>query len=157
MFLEFRNNDTLHDDLILHFGGHEIVCDSYYFALDRAIEPDSENPDKIKKVLVRLLEQWYQFVLKAKSGEILYLPFDFSDEYVGCLRCEFQKENIHLSIGYLQGWEGWTFYPSNISEYVISRKYFIKSGDVNLELSKKDFIFKIKKNIEEIEKMSRRD
>lgn len=55
MILEFRDNNTLHDDLFLHFGEQIIECDSYYFALDRNIEPDNEYADKLKPFLKNYL------------------------------------------------------------------------------------------------------
>ena len=149
MILEFRDNNTLHDDLFLHFGEQIIECDSYYFALDRNIEPDNEDADKIKAVLKELLNQWKLYISGAKSGEIIYLPFDFSDEYTGCLKCEFQNDLVFLTIGYLQ-FEGWSFFPSDISTYVKSNKLFIKSKDLTVKIQKKEFLNQIKQNIESI-------
>lgn len=149
MLLEFCDNKTLHNDLILHFGGLEIESDSYYFALDKNILPESEDAKKIKLVIKKLLEQWKTFVSKAKSNEIIYLPFDFSDEYTGCIKCEFQNADVLMTIGYLD-FQGWIFFPSDISEYVKSSRYFIKSKDVSLKLKKSDFLKQIKENINSI-------
>ncbi len=150
MFLEFRDNNTLHNDLIFNFDGQIIECDSYYFALDRLIEPEKEDSNKIKKVLTKLLEQWQLYVSRSKSGEIIFLPFDFSDEYTGCLKCEFQNSEVCTTVGYL-GFEGWILFPSDISKFVKSSLYFIKSKDKVLNFGKSEFIRQIKENIKAIQ------
>ncbi len=150
MLLEFRDNKTLHNDLILHFNGLEIESDSYYFALDRNVKPENEDADKIKIVIKRLLEQWKSYVSRAKSDEVIYLPFDFSGEYTGCIKCEFQNTDVLLTIGYLD-FQGWSFFPSEISEYVQSSRFFIKSKDFTLKLKKSDFLQQIKENIQTID------
>ena len=149
MLIEFRDNNTHHHDLFLHFADQVIECDSYYFALDRNIEPDKENADKIRAVIRELLNQWKLYVSRAKSGEVIYLPFDFSDEYTGCLKCEFENVSVLLTIGYLQ-FESWLFFPSDISTYVKSNKLFIKSKDSTLRLEKSKFLNQIKENLKSI-------
>lgn len=146
MLLEFRDNKTLHNDLVLNVGGLEIESDSYYFALDKNIKPESEDADKIKIVIKSLLAQWKNYVSRAKSGEVIYLPFDFSDEYTGCIRCEFQNADVLLTIGYLE-LQGWSFFPSDISEYVKSSRYFIRSKDLTMKFEKSAFLKQIKENI----------
>ena len=149
MILEFRDNNTHHNDLFLHFGDQIIECDSYYFALDRNVEPEKEDIDKIKAVIKELLNQWKMYVSRAKSGEIIYLPFDFSDEYTGCLKCEFEDDFVSLTVGYLQ-FEGWLFFPSDISSYIKSNKLFIKSKDSIIKLKRGYFLKQIKQNIQDI-------
>lgn len=149
MLIEFRDNNSLHNDLFLHFGDQVIECDSYYFALDQNIKPEKEDADKIKTVIKELLNQWKLYVSRLKSDEVIYLPFDFSDEYTGCLRCESQNDYVLLTVGYLQ-FEGWLFCPSDISTYVKSNKLFIKSKDSNAKLRKSEFLSQIKQSIESI-------
>lgn len=149
MLIEFRDNNTRHNDLFLHVGNQVIECDSYYFALDRNIEPEKEDAGKVKTVIKALLNQWKIYVSRAESNEIIYLPFDFADEYTGCLKCEFQNDSVLLSVGYLQ-FEGWAFFPSDIITVVKSSTIFIRSKDLVLELEKRDFLNKIKENIHSI-------
>lgn len=117
------------------------------FAIDPNIEPDKEDADKVKTVLKKLLDQWKLYVSRMKADEIIYLPFDFSDEYTGCLRCEFQNDFVLLTVGYLQS-VGWLIFPSDISNYVKSSKLFIKSKVLTIKLRKKEFLNQIKQNIE---------
>lgn len=147
MLLEIQDNQTLHDDLFLYFGEEIIKCDSYWFASDQNIEPNKEDADKVKTVIRELLNQWKLYVSGAKSGEVIYLPFDFSDEYTGCLRCEFQNDFVLLRVGYLQ-FNGLIFFPSDISTYVKSNKLFIKSKDSIIKLPRSEFLNQIKRNIE---------
>lgn len=147
MFFKFLDNDTLHNDLIFNIGNQTIECDSYYFAIDIYIEREREDSEKIKLVLRKLLEQWKLYVSKAKSDETFFLPFDFSCEYTGCLKCEFQNSEIEIQIGYLQNFMSVSFFPSDISSFVKSSYYFVKSKDFSLSLNKSDFIQQIKENL----------
>jgi hypothetical protein len=115
--LEFRDNDTAHDDLHLSFAGAEETADSYYLALDNGIEPDDESPSKARLVLRRLLEQWREHLRAASDGDVLFLPYDFSDQYTGCLRCQRNPTGLFISHGYSSR-EGWSFNPSDIGDYV---------------------------------------
>ena len=117
--LEFRDNGTAHDDVHLSFEVAEEIADSYYFALDNGVEPDDESPSKVFRVLRRLLEQWREHLNAASDGDVLFLPYDFSDQYTGCLRCERNAHGLHIAHGY-SAREGWSFNPSDITEYVNS-------------------------------------
>ena len=57
----------------------------------------------------------------------MYLPFDFSDEYTGCLRCERKEDRFVIVDGFsLQ--EGWSVNPSDISDYIYNIRDFQASG-----------------------------
>jgi len=121
--LELRDNGTAHDDVHLSFEGIEEIADSYYLVLDNGVEPDDESPSKALLVLRRLLEQWREYLNVASQGEVLFLPYDFSDQYTGCLRCERNAVGFHVAHGYSSR-EGWSFNPSDISDYVRSIEDF---------------------------------
>lgn len=87
---------------------------------------------------------------KSKIRRNYFLPFDFSAEYTGCLKCEFQNSKVKLKIGYLQNYVSVAFFPSDISEFVKSSYYFVKSKDFLLSLGKSEFIEQIKENIKAI-------
>lgn len=115
--LQFEDNDTAHDDLVLRLAGQSFRCDSYYLALDSQLMPGQEDADKVRVVLRRLLEQWISAVEDIPDGGSVYLPYDFSDQHTGWLRC--QRSGTHVDI--YRGWaeiEGWSFSPSTVGEYL---------------------------------------
>jgi Fe2+ transport system protein FeoA len=114
--LRYEDNGTGHDDLVLYFGDHRLVGDSYYLSLDM-VEADNESPEKTARVLARLLEQWLVYVENGVSGEICYLPFDFSDQSTGWLRCVFDNGLVELQPGAAPT-EGWSLMPSQIRDHV---------------------------------------
>ncbi len=135
--LTFNDNGTGHRDIVLCFAGQKWICDSYYFVIDGELLPEAEDERKIRLVLKRLLEQWLQAIQTLKSGEIAYLPYDFSDQYTGWLRC------TRTPNGYLvaQGWssvEGWSFSPSSVGDLLHHLDGFRSDGP-ELELEASDF------------------
>jgi hypothetical protein len=146
MFLEFRDNSTAHEDLFFTFNGRVRTCDSYYFRLDRNLDPDEEGPEKAKNVLKRLLEQWLEFVEDSWSGEIVFLPYDFSDQYIGCLRCEVQNASVSLTDGYLEI-PGASIYPSDIEDLVKSKSYFTVTDKSLVLMQKADLALELRTNI----------
>lgn len=85
--------------------------DSYYYVLDH---PVTEAPDPIASMRA-LLDQWRTLVETTPSGEVFYLPHDFSDQHTRWLRGTVAGEDISL----VPGWsrvEGWSFYPSDVLE-----------------------------------------
>ena len=147
MRLEFKDNRTAHQDLFFSFNGKVRKCDSYYFALDRNLASEDESPEKVRVVLKRLLEQWLEYVENSVSGNILYLPYDFSDEYIGCLRCEVADSFVSLTDGYLSI-SGYSIFPSEISDLVRTSSYFTVSDKNSTQIQKQDFIRELKENIE---------
>jgi hypothetical protein len=149
MFLEFKDNNTAHEDLLFHFNGKVKRCDSYYFALDRVIAPEDESPEKVRVVLKRLLGQWLEYVNNSASGDILYLPYDFSDQYIGCLRCEVADSYVTLIEGYLNI-DGYFIPPSDISDLVKTKRYFTVSNKNSIQIQKQDFVDELKENIKSV-------
>lgn len=104
-----------HADLTLRFGDETAVCDIYFFAIDHHFLPGEEGLPKIHASLRRLFEQWLAAVRRVQVGEVAYLPYDFSDEYTGWLRCTRSPEGFEV----IRGWcavEGWSFSPSDIGD-----------------------------------------
>ena len=149
MLLKFKDNQTAHNDLLFTFNGRVKKCDSYYFALDRNLGVEEENPEKIRKVLKRLLEQWLESVNISDSGSFLYLPYDFSDEYVGCLRCEVSDSFLLLTDGYLNV-GGYCYFPSDVGELIKTNSDFTATDQSSVEIHKQEFTRQLKENIENV-------
>lgn len=113
--LDFKDNGSLHDDLILHIGGQDFVCDTYYLSLDRGVSVDREDAGKIRMVLARLMNQWLDALNEVPDGGTIYLPYDFSDQYTGWLECR----RGGFDVGVSRGWaslEGWAIMPSALGD-----------------------------------------
>ncbi|WP_457389354.1 hypothetical protein [Roseateles sp. P5_E1] len=135
--LDFEDNESGHGDIALRFAGREWVCDSYYLALDDKLLPQAEDAAKVRAVLKRLHEQWLETAQSLCAGETAYLPYDFSDQYTGWLRC------CRTQNGYLltQGWssvEGWSFSPSAVGPLLRELREFRADGP-ELEIGDSEF------------------
>ncbi len=125
--LRFKSNGTGHDDVELRLEEHAWVCDSYYFAIDRNVLPERRDDPKIRTVLRRLLEQWASAVRNLQDGAVVFLPYDFSDEYTGWLSCTRRGAVIDVS----RGWalvEGWSISPSDVGSHLSSLRDFRLDG-----------------------------
>lgn len=123
--LNFEPNGTAHDDVILIFAGLSYRCDSYYFALDQSLYSDREDDSKVRAVVRRLLEQWREAVASLEPNEFAYLPYDFSDQCTGWLRCHRSAGTAHVEV--VHGWsslEGWSISPSELGDVMKSPRGF---------------------------------
>ena len=125
--LRFEDNDTAHDDLVLRFAGQSWVCDAYYLALDQGLFPEREDADKVRAVLLRLLERWLSAAENVIDGGTVYLPYDFSDQYTGWLRCQRSGGVADVCRGWAEV-EGWSFFPSAVGEYLTQLPGFRPDG-----------------------------
>ena len=135
--LTFHDNKTGHRDIVLRFAGQEWICDSYYLAIDTELLPEVEDEGKIRAVLRRLHEQWLEAIEGLKVGEVAYLPFDFSDQCTGWLRCTAKSTGYSID----QGWssvEGWSFSPSAIGVLLHNLEGFRADGPT-LEVAHTEF------------------
>jgi hypothetical protein len=137
--LRFEDNDSGHDDLVLRLGGEEWRCDTYYLALDRGMLVDQEDELKVIAVLARLLEQWHTAVVGMSDGEVCYLPFDFSDQCTGWLRCTAVGSDLKIQWGWASI-EGWSFYPSDVGELLHSVPKGFRGTGEEVSMSRDAFL-----------------
>ena len=123
--LKYVYNGRGHEDLILSLPNYERVADTYYFALDSGIRAGDESFEKVRTIIASLLAQWNNAVSSRES--VVFLPYDFSDEYTGCLRVLIEDKVVHVTPGFSKR-EGWSFSPSDISGYVHSVSDFRTDG-----------------------------
>src|SRR5215510_15109965 len=98
--LTFDDHGSGHNDLLLTFGEHRLQADAYFLALDKNIQPGSEGSDKVREVLRTMLHQWREAVANCTTGRTVYLPFDFSDQYTGWLRCQVGTDASEVQPGW---------------------------------------------------------
>ncbi|MCB1886040.1 MAG: hypothetical protein KDH20_00420 [Rhodocyclaceae bacterium] len=134
--LTFVDNGTGHNDMVLQLAGRSWACDSYYLALDDGVLPSTDCSTKIRAVLRRLLAQWLEAVREVRTGDMAFLPYDFSDQYTGWLRCTRTSDRFLVA----RGWssvEGWSFAPSCIDVYAHKLDDFRIDG-ASIEMSSQE-------------------
>ena len=83
---------TGHNDLFLQIDtlpNHSKTFDSYYLDSFLNISESKSLQEKNANLFFEvkcLLEYWLEKIEKSSVGEIIYLPIDISDEYVGCIQ-----------------------------------------------------------------------
>ena len=147
--LRYEHNDTGHNDVFLRFAGETYVCDSYYFALDRALLPDNGSAVKVKAVVRKLLEQWLTATANLLDGGTTFLPYDFSDQYTGWLRCQRRGSEMDVSKGYALV-EGHSLFPSEVGEYLSCLPGFKLNGPT-IESSREGLLRAIRDSLAEAE------
>jgi hypothetical protein len=123
--LSYVPDGRLHDDLFLSLPSYRRVADTYYFAIDSGILDRDESEEKVRKVIESLLDQWSRALDSGSSP--IFLPYDFSDQYTGCLRVLVEGDFVHVTPGFSNR-EGWSFSPSDISDFVLSVSDFRSDG-----------------------------
>ena len=104
-----------HEDLRLFSDeiSFSVEADSYYLVLDNNILPSEESYKKAGIVLREMLYSWILQLKSLGSGEIILLPLDFSDQYVGCIRIEAIDEgNVLVNYGNTTKVLGYSISPS---------------------------------------------
>ncbi len=121
--LEFEENGTGHQDLVLTLGDRQWRADSYYLALDGALFPDREDAPKIRAVLHRLLQQWLDLVATLADRRTVYLAYDFSDQCTAWIECSREQDAVTLRLGW-STLEGWALSPSELGQHALGPRGF---------------------------------
>jgi hypothetical protein len=112
----FEDNRTFHNDLVLRLGHFERRCDSFYLVNDNDLLPEQRDSDKVRAVLVRLLQQWSDAVTMLAPGDQTYLPYEFDDQATGWLRVLLAATDTLEVLPVWSTLEGWAFSPSAYGE-----------------------------------------
>lgn len=150
LLVQFRDNDTSHDDLHVWVEGYSCATDSYYFALDSSILAGDESADKVRHVLIQLLQRWIEALMQATPTRPVYLPFDFSDQYTGCFQCSLDGDFFEI----VSGWssrEGWSLLPSNPGDYFSGVTAFKSYPAAPVRLPKAELLRRIRESITDAE------
>jgi len=113
-----------HRDVNLEIALLEIntQLDSYYLGLDSYILPEEDTYEKTWKVLKQLIINWKE-VLKKKE-KTYFLPIDFSDEYIGCIKIEKRQENYYMSYGWTTAYQKIGVVISQVRSLVLKEQEF---------------------------------
>jgi hypothetical protein len=150
LLIQFRDNERRHDDLHMWIEGYLRTMDSYYLALDSALLAGDESADKVRRVLIRLLQRWVEALARATPTRTVYLPFDFSDEYTGCLQCRPYGDFIEIVPG-TSNREGWKLWPSDPGDYFFGITDFHHDAQAPVRLPSAEFLRRIQESIADTE------
>lgn len=105
-----------HSDLFLSIPllGLEVCADTYYFVVAMEEQEIKVDEGVVRQSVVALLKYWIEKVSACDEGAVIHLPFDFSDQYTGCLQVTSKGSNLLLSYGFSLT-EGWRVDPLNPS------------------------------------------
>jgi hypothetical protein len=147
--LLFEDNQSAHADLVLQTPTDECRCDSYYFLIDSNFERDNESPEKVVRGLAALLGKWQSAVVNAADDGTVFLPFDFSDEYTGWLKCEFNGAVANVT----RGWsEMGAVFPSDSEKWMTSLSDFQVADDsASFSIERLELLSAIAANLKEFE------
>lgn len=140
-YLSLQESDTAgHSDLSFEFPalGLSERLDTYYFAL--AIEPKSGSKE-IKKAIALLLQSWKSRLNKLIEGETIYLPIDFSDQYIACLEVSKNSE-LEINYGFTQV-GGYAVNPINANNFFDSVKDFKPTVSKSIKIPQSEFVSRL--------------
>jgi len=146
------NDKGGHDDLLFSIpdliGDKEF--DTYYFYL--AVEP-AETIDEIKNAVSQLLQFWLDKVSGSINGETIFLPIDFSDQYIGCLKVQNQDMKLVLTYGFSRR-EGYSVDPLNPENYYKEINDFKADSEKQMTIDQTVFISSLDKQIRKLKKVT---
>ncbi len=89
-----------HKDLLIEVGNHEELTDTYYFWRDEFGK--LKNPyEGIKKVISDYLGIWVSKLEKLKLNEQVFIPINFSDEFIGGFKVKGLIGSFDIVYGYI--------------------------------------------------------
>jgi len=133
--LEWNPAAGLHESLTLSIPalGVSVVADTYYVASDDDVEPGETSPSRIEAAISTLIQGWISLIRTMSSRDIRYLPFDFSDQYIGCLKIEGREGGqVGMSYGYTTTIEGHGLSPSEPHSLALSEYDCIPDSAVSI-------------------------
>ncbi|MCA9037286.1 MAG: hypothetical protein KDA91_19255 [Planctomycetaceae bacterium] len=111
---------TSEDRFLVRIGLEERTGETYYLGLD----PENAGmPMSVTRGLNLLLKGWLHVLESINDGDLIYLPFDFSDEYTRWVACQMTGHDIHIVMGWAAV-EGWAISPSNFESHARSVSQF---------------------------------
>lgn len=88
------------------------VIDSYYYLLDNDnFGSDSTNLEHILSAHFHKLEN---LLVKASKSDVVYLPVEYSDQYIGCFRVLVRQQRLQIDYGFTVQYQGANHWPRNI-------------------------------------------
>jgi hypothetical protein len=102
-----------------------IHSDSYFLAIDRNPQNNFTGYKKVADVLINVLKWWIHKIDKLEGNKTTYLPFDFSDQYIGCLKVRMiDDDSVSIQYGFTEVIRGVDISPRDLDKFAIEDKDF---------------------------------
>ena len=125
-----------HNDLILKIDAipsYSVIADSYYlfdfleisdFDLKKLNLKEDET---LKFGIVELLNYWTERIRQIEKGQMIFIPFDLCDEYIGGLMLKKNKLGFKIQRVYTEKINGYGVRKSNLDKQINDNEvHFIK-------------------------------
>lgn len=132
--LDLKNIDEGKIELCLEPIGFVIEASLYYFALDGESIGNLEDGKVIYQILSRLVNQWRKCLqaFVRNFAKVLYLPFEFKDEYIGFIRIQNScSGSFAIDFGFSEEIQGHSISPSSHACFTESQVAdFVATSDI---------------------------
>jgi hypothetical protein len=145
-------SENCHGDITLNLFSSKFIrhVDSYYLALDNFFMPDDESEEKVIFSLQNMIASWSSLVDSANINDLLYLSYDFSDQYIGFLKIYIVSlTEITISVGHSTTYQGCTTNPSRAASLRLLESEF-KSTTEDVVVDRRSFVFALKQALKVI-------
>ncbi|PSL18815.1 hypothetical protein [Chitinophaga ginsengisoli] len=127
----YKGKKDGHRDIVITISAinfHSEV-DSYYLCIDPLFMPEHETPDKVEKCLRLMIKSWVATIDKMEVDQTVYLPYDFSDQYVGVLGIKMKSDGeVYFSAGHTTRYCGYEISPSRDTALNLKEDEFANDG-----------------------------
>ena len=124
------------------------IADSYFLfdfleiSSNDFIDTANNDGEHLRFGAERLIEYWKDRILKIDKGEKVFIPFDFSDQYIGGLQLEKVKLGFKTRFVYSDKIVGPETVKSNLDTLINDREIKFKNTDSNEWLISEEGILK---------------
>lgn len=131
------NQQSCHKDLNFKVDGltEQLTFDSYYFAV--AAEQKSVQISTAQAI-GQLIKFWIDKLELLENNKVIFLPIDFSDQYIGCIKVTNINGELDLNYGYTRT-EGFAVNPLNPENFFNNVIDFVSEPN-ELHLNHRDLL-----------------
>src|SRR5512138_151752 len=97
--LSFNDSEDEVNDLKLTVGEQTFIYSSFLWVGQYSSR--ASRAEGVRRELVRLLEAWADGIRGLRVGEMIYLPYEWEDECLGCIQCRKIGDELELLVGTL--------------------------------------------------------
>ncbi|MBO0933546.1 hypothetical protein [Fibrella aquatilis] len=143
---------SAHEDVFVTWQEMQLekVVDSYFFVIDEGSIPEHGVFNKAATVLKHILLEWKSVIENIKQDETVYLPFDFSDEYIGYLKVTQSRDNLIIGYGVTRRFFGWNIDPLKSVPLPMSAEDEAFTNTKMITISLDDFVAQIEQNVQNL-------
>lgn len=122
--IEF-NSMNAHNTISVSMGENKKKIDLYYYCLDYALLEKEQSISKGWFNFFLMLENWRIKIKRIKINQKDFLPFDYSDQYIGFYIIErISNEEVTVQYASTTEFTGWNAAPSQLyTEDLLSKPY----------------------------------